>query len=868
MNISWIFVSFKKGLHTFQEYLFSGAKNPIELSIVKWIWRIVLFGVLFIFLFFWLLSLTNLPSLQQLENPRSELATQILADDGEMLGVFALENRIPIPYDSLSPYLVHALIATEDKRFYDHAGIDFNALGRVFFKTNLLQKRNSGGASTITQQLAKMLFTQKVGTGSTRVMQKFKEWVIAIRLERKYTKEEILAMYLNKAEFVNNAFGIKGAAETYFSKTPKNLELQEVALLIGMLKNPSLFNPIRRPELCKKRREIVLKQMVQNGSITETRYHELRTSDLGIRFRRKSHVDGIATYFREELRKDLKAILVSKECQKRSDGTPYDLYRDGLKVYTTIDGEVQRLAELAMIKHMSGLQKAFWNDWRGKDPWAVQESKTSSIPSVRSRLTALEKNIRATDRYQVLRDLYLGEIIREIEVDVVGEGFFHEDDREIDRMEKENLKPGYLEKLVEQQNIGVALAAQYRKVMNHQDFPQVLTQWRRLQEVIKRDFDRPVRMRVFTYEPGRNFEKDTVMSPLDSIKYHRMFLQTGILAVEPSSGYVKAWVGGINYKYFQQDHTRISRQVGSTFKPFVYAASIIQNRLSPCYKVKDEQQIIKPGEGEFNLSAPWSPRNYEDNYTNKLITLMDGLRESKNSVSVALLKGLQSTLPIRALVHSMGIDSSTRYPNGQYRLPKKPSICLGEADLSVMEMTGAYGTFANNGLYIRPITVLRVEDKNGKVVYESDVYEEQAIPPDSNYAMVELLRYAANISGAKSDAGGKTGTSNDNVDGWFMGITPNLVVGTWVGGDDRWVHFRSKEWLGIKTAKPFFLEFLYQLDNAKDLRFDSSKRFYRPPGDLGFDLDCSKKNSNTRLKSKTKGDNANKEDQFGDALND
>ena len=848
-------------------YLFSEANHPTHLSIVKWMWRITLYGMLGGFLFFVFLSFSNLPSLQQLENPRSDEASQVLADNGELLGVIAAENRIPITYDSLSPYLVHALIATEDKRFYEHVGIDFEALGRVMVKTVMLQDRSSGGASTITQQLAKLLFTKKPGSGLARVMQKFKEWIIAVRLERKYTKEEILTMYLNKAEFVNNAYGIKAAADTYFSKTPKNLELHEAAMLIGMLQNPSYFNPLRRPELCKKRREIVLNQMVKNGSLTETRYNEVRVSDLGINFRRKSHIDGIATYFREALRQDLKSILSSKECLQHPDGTPYDLYRDGLKVYTTIDPEVQRLAERAMIKHMSSLQKAFWNEWRGKDPWTYKGGSDANIPGVPTRMAALDNSVRATDRYQVLRDIYLGDITRQIESEMAGEGFFHEDDREIDRMEEENSKPGYLEKLVEQQIIGVPLAAQYRKVMNHTQFPRLLNQWRSLQEVVTRDFRRPVRMKVFTYEPGRNFEKDTVMSPLDSIKYHRMFLQTGILAVEPQSGYVKAWVGGINSKYFQYDHIRISRQVGSTFKPFVYAAAIALNRLSPCYTVYDVQQAIEPGDGDFNLFTRWTPRNFNNEYSGRLINLKEGLRKSKNSVSVKLVKELNSTTPIRTLVHAMGIDSSTRYPNGQYRVPKSPAICLGAADLSVMEMTGAFSTFANNGLFVRPTTVLRIEDKTGKIIYESEVREEQAIQPAPNYVMVELLRYAANISGIKSDVGGKTGTTNDFVDGWFMGMTPNLVVGTWVGGEDRWIHFRSSTYgQGARMAKPFFVEFLRQLESAKDLNFDPSKRFFRPPGDLGIILDCSQYTQGG-LNLDPTNTGTGKEDQFGDEIN-
>lgn len=856
-----------KSMRTIINYLFSGAKHPTHLNIVKWMWRITLYGLLFGLLFFVFLCFTDLPSLKELENPRSEEASEVIGDTGETIGVYAKENRIPITYDSLSPYLVQALIATEDKRFYEHAGIDFEALGRVLVKTVLLRDRSSGGASTITQQLAKLLFTVKPGSGLSRVMQKFKEWIIAVRLERKYTKEEILTMYLNKAEFVNNAYGIKAAADTYFSKTPKNLELQEAAMLIGMLQNPAYFNPLRRPELCKKRREIVLSQMVKNGALTETRYNDARVTELDIQFRRSSHIDGIATYFREELRQDLKTILNSKECAKRPDGTPYDLYRDGLKIYTTIDPEIQRLAERAMIKHMSSLQKAFWNEWRGKDPWTYKSSADNNIPGVATRQAALDHSVRATDRYQVLRDLYLGDITRQIEAEVFGNTVFSEDDREIDRMEKENTAPGYLEKLVEQKLIGVPLAAQYRKIMNHPAFPELLNQWRRLQAVVTRDFRRPVRMRVFTYEPGRNFEKDTIMSPIDSIKYHRMFLQTGILAVDPNSGYVKAWVGGINSKYFQYDHIRISRQVGSTFKPFVYASAIALNGLSPCYSVYDVQQTIEPGEGNFNLYSRWTPRNFNNEYSGRLVNLKEGLRKSKNSVSVNLIKLLRSTDPVRTLVHAMGIDSSTRYPNGQYRVPKSPAICLGAADLSVMEMTGAFSTFANNGLFVRPTTVLRIEDKTGKVIYESEVREEQAIQPAPNYAMVELLRYAANINGVKSDVGGKTGTTNDFVDGWFMGMTPNLVVGTWVGGEDRWIHFRSSTYgQGAKMAKPFFVEFIRQLESAKGISFDSNKRFYRPPGDLKITLDCSQyTQGGLNLTPESTG--TGKEDQFGDEIN-
>ena len=359
------------------------------------------------------------------------------------------------------------------------------------------------------------------------------------------------------------------------------------------------------------------------------------------------------------------------------------------------------------------------------------------------------------------------------------------------------------------------------------------------QAAADKDFNTKTEMRVFSYDTPA-MEKDTVMTPLDSVKYHRMILQTGILAVDPVTGFVKVWVGGVNFKHFQYDHNRTSRQVGSTFKPFVYATAIAQQGFSPCYQVYDLPQTIAPGDGNFFLTQEWTPRNADGVYTGQLLTLKDGLRKSKNTVSVHLMKQLGDTEPVRGLINQMGIDSSLKYPNGRYRVPKSPSICLGSTDLTNMEMTGAYTTFANNGIFNKPIYLLRIEDKNGRILYEEFPQEKVAINANANYVMVEMLKYAATgLGGLKSEVGGKTGTTNDYVDGWFMGITPTLVVGTWVGGEDRWIRFRSLAYgQGAYMAKPFFKEFLSRLEKSEDLGYDASARFHRPPGDIGIEMNC------------------------------
>jgi len=845
------------------DFLFSGSDNPRHQQIVKIMWVLFLGGIAAVLLLFIVLSFTDLPSVKQLENPKSNLATEIYGDNGEVLGRLYYENRVPVSYDELDRDLVNALVATEDERYFEHTGIDFPALGRVFVKTILLGQRSSGGASTITQQLAKQLFTGTPGSGLERVIQKLKEWIIAVRLERKYTKEEIIALYLNKVDFLYQSYGIKAAAENYFDKSQDSLNVEEAALLVGMLKNPSLYNPIRFPERAQKRREVVLKQMQKNELIPRTVYDSLRQLTLDIRFSQKTHIDGIATYFRNEVAKDVKAILQQPNYRK-PDGSSYDLYEDGLKIYTTINPEMQRIAEREMLKHMKGVQQTFRREWRNKDPWKYMQDPQEDIP-ISVRKEGLNRLIRGTERYQGLRNKYLQPVLDEIS-NRVPDLVFHNDDREVMRIVQEYETRGHLEGLIDDGIISESLAKAYRRVLRDQSFPKLKTQWERLQDAVKTSFDRQVQMKVFTYE-NENFEKDTVMSPLDSLKYHRMFLQTGILAVDPNTGQVKVWVGGINQKYFQYDHVRTSRQVGSTFKPFIYATAIDQQGISPCYQVYDLPQTIKPGDGNFFLLEEWTPRNFDGKYTGELFTLKEGLRKSKNTISVFLMKQLRDVEPVRTLVNNMGIDTSARYPNGRYRLPKVPSICLGATDLTVMEMTGAYTTFANNGIYIEPQYIMRIEDKNGQLIYQSVQNQRRALHPNSNYVMVDMLRYSGALgSRVNAAAGGKTGTTNDFVDGWFMGVTPDLVVGTWVGGEDRWIRFLTPyNGQGSRMAKPFFVNFINALGKSAEVPFDPDTQFYRPQGPLGIELDCSRYQTEDLEIDSTEQDEFS-EDVFGDEI--
>ncbi len=836
-----------------QAFFTEPPRRPIHKSLVRWMWIGAGALVLITLVLFIVLSFGNLPSVKELENPKSELATIIYASDGRILGRYYTENRVPVPYDSLSPYLVQALISTEDERFFQHSGIDFEALMRVAVKTLILGQQSAGGGSTITQQLAKLLFTgQRARDLKERAFQKLKEWIIAIQLERRFTKEEIIAMYLNKFNFIYGAYGIQAASEIYFDKSQRNLKVEEAAMLVGMLKNPSLYNPVRRPDTVMHRRMVVLNQMRKNGFFGRAEYDSLKQLPLqqinpakekesdSFELFRKTHIDGLATYFRAELAKEVKTIL-NDVAPKKPDGTPYDIYRDGLRIYTTIDYDMQSIAEKVMLKHMASRQKVFFRYWRDRDPWTYTTRSELDIP-LATRREVLDRLVRETVRYQDLRENHLTGPLTKLQ-DRFPDFHFHPDDRELVRLAKATQIRGYLDTLQKNQILSPELARDYDRILRSNAYKDFLPSWNNFKEKVRESFSTPIPMKVFTYG-NAELEKDTLMTPLDSIKYHRMFLQTGILGVDPRNGQVKIWIGGVNQKYFQYDHVRANRQVGSTFKPFVYATAIQEMGFSPCFPVYDIPQSIKAGqEGGFYLERDWTPKNADTAYTGELLTLKDGLRKSKNTISVFLMKQLGTTVPVLNLIDNMGIDKNQRLPNDpdRYRITRGPSICLGSTDLTVEEMTGAYTTFANDGAYRKPQYLLRIEDKNGKELYSDYQDTRQALSSQTNYVMVEMLRYAkgGGFGNIRSDVGGKTGTTNEHVDGWYMGITPQLVVGTWVGGEERWIRFRDLLYgQGAWMAKPFFLRFLEELEQNPQTGYDPTATFFRPPGPLGIELNC------------------------------
>lgn len=840
-------------------------QTPRYRKLVRWMWGLWIAGLVGVIATFVVLNFSDLPDTQQLENPRSELKSVVYADNGTVLGGYFRENRVPVTYDQISPNVIRALIATEDERYLDHAGIDFQALGRVVVKTVVLGKESSGGASTITQQLSKLLFTKNKGSGVVRAFQKLKEWIISVRLERRYTKEEIIAMYLNKFDFLYDSDGIKAAAETYFGKSQDELSVNEAAILVGMLKNPSLYNPRRFEKRSLKRREVVLSQMTKNKFLTKAAYDSLRVQPIDLtNFKRRDHTTAKAPYFLMELRQDVKRILERPEIRK-PDGSQYDIYTDGLQIFTTIDPKMQDHAEAAMVENMKERQKRFDEVWKNKDPWTYREEDTSD-QEMEARAATLNRLIEETDRYEIAWVTLFKPAVDSLQDDINQR--FNMRTIDMERLLEHDGEKGYFKTKAGKRKYGEALAERYAKVSKSSVYPYLKRSWMKLRAEVDRFMSKPVEMKVFAY--NSEMEKDTIMSPLDSIKYHRSFLQTGIVAVDPKTGYVKTWIGGINYKYFKYDHTQANRQVGSTIKPMVYATAIDQQGISPCFRVQDYAQTIFPGEGNFQLEDEWTPENSDGKYTGENLTLKDALRRSKNTVSVFLMKQLGDVRPVRGLMNNMGIDSSSRYNNGRLRVPNAPALCLGATDLKVMEMAGAYTTFANNGIYNRPTALLRITDKNGKILFQELPQENSALSPQSNYVMVEMLRYAAGglRNKVKSDVGGKTGTTNDYVDSWFVGVAPELVVATWVGGEERWIRFLTlADGSGSKQARPFYEKFMKRLETDEDILYNSETRFYQPPGALGIELDCTKYfQPNAMPVSEEGGTDSNGfgEDRFGD----
>ncbi len=696
----------------------------------------------------------SLPKVDELLNPKNNLATIVYSGDMKILGKYYSENRVNVDFNELDKDVVNALIATEDARFYEHSGVDAKALGR-----SILTGGGKGGGSTITQQLAKMMFPREQLSKPELIIRKLKEWIIAAKLEKLYTKEEILALYLNKYDFLNLAVGIKSAAQIYFNRSQDSLKIEQAAMLVGMAKNSAFFNPIRFEERTKQRRNVVLKQMVKYGYLTKEKYDSLKVLPLDLAFRPENHNDGMATYFREYLRDNFLATWCKKHINPETN-EPYNIYRDGLKIYTTLDSRMQQYAEEAVYEHMHELQKVFSKECLNKRnapfAWNVSKQEIDNI------MTA---SIKRSNRYHELK----------------ANGLSHDD--------------------------------------------------------ILKTFYKPAHMNVYSLRG----EIDTILTPYDSIKYYKSFLQTGFMAMEPQTGYVKAWVGGINHKHFQYDHVKVSkRQVGSTFKPFVYALAI-ENGLSPCHRVPNVRTCITTDTG-----VDWCPDNADgpnDKNVGKMITLKRALALSMNYVTAWVMKQYKPQAVIN-LVRRLGITAD---------IPEVPSICLGTPDISVFEMVAANSTFANKGTYIQPTFITRIEDKNGKVLEEFIPNSDEVFSEEKAYAMIQLMRGVVDGgTGSRlrfkhklfNQIAGKTGTTQNNADGWFMGLTPDLVAGVWVGGEDRSIHFNSMaEGQGATMALPIWGRFFSKVYADKQLNA-SKADFPRPKNlDPNLEMDCSKYDS-------------------------
>jgi penicillin-binding protein 1A len=727
----------------------------------KKFWRIFAYGLLGILAFFLFASwglFGSMPSFEDLENPDSNLATEIISSDGVVIGKYFKTNRSQLKYSDLPKSLVEALVATEDARFYEHSGIDGRGTLRAIFTLG-----TNGGASTLTQQLAKQLFH---GEGSKflpfRIVQKIKEWIIAIRLERQYTKNEILAMYCNVYDFGNYSVGVSSAAQTYFSKEPKDLTVDESAILVGMFKNSGLYNPVRNPEGVKNRRDVVLGQMVKAKMITESQKEKYKALPITLKFKLESHREGMATYFREFLRDYMKKWVAEN---KKPDGSDYDIYKDGLKIYTTIDSRMQQYAEEAVYAHMKNLQQQFF----------IEMKTNKNAPFV--NITKAE-----TDRImmQAMKNSTRWAIMKEMDKS--------EDD-------------------------------------------------------IINSFKVKTKMRIFTWKG----ERDTTMTPLDSIRYYKHFLQSGLMAMEPQTGNIKAWVGGINYKYFQYDHVgQGARQVGSTFKPFVYATAIEQLNMSPCDSILDGPFMIH--KGRHHVTEDWEPRNSDNRYRG-MVTLKQGLANSINTVSAKLIDRTGPEAVVE-LTKKLGVKTE---------IPVQPSIALGAVDITVEDMVAAYSTFANQGVYVKPQFLSRIENKSGEVIYEPIPESHDVLNKDIAFAVIKLLQGVTETgSGARlrtqgggsgdnrwtgypymftNPIAGKTGTTQNQSDGWFMGMVPNLVTGVWVGCEDRSARFKSLTYgQGATAALPVWAYFMKLCYGDKNLQVSKSE--FERPANLSIKVDC------------------------------
>ena len=743
-------------------------------------WVVFLAGFFSVSLIFLLASMGffgTLPTFEELENPEKNLATEVISSDGVTLGKYAFKNRTPVGYSDLSEPLVKALIATEDERFYDHSGIDFRGLARAIVKLG-----KGGGASTITQQLAKNLFTKRASSNTIeRLIQKVKEWIVAIKLERQYTKNEIIAMYLNTQEFLFNAIGIRSAARIYFGKEPIDLDIQESAILVAMLKNPRQYNPNREISKGKslRRRNVVFAQMEKNEFITQQEKDSLQQLPLKINFTPESHNDGLATYFREHLRKMMKEWVKKNP---KPNGELYNINRDGLKIYVTLDSRIQQYAQEAVQEHLSNLQGYFFKEQAKNEIAPFYDLEEEQIEMIYNRA------VKNSDRYK--------------------------------RMKKGNYS----------------------------------------QREIDSAFEAKTEMKVFSWDNSKR-EVDTILSPNDSIKYYKTFLRSGLLSIEPQTGHIKAWVGGINHKYFKYDHVEQGRrQVGSTFKPFVYATAINQLRMSPCDQLFNTPFTIP--KGKYGIPEAWTPKNSGDQYGGEL-SLKDALAKSINVISARLID-MVTPINVVRLAKSAGIKS---------RIPQAPSIALGSVELSLMEMTGAYATFANKGLRVEPNILMRIEDKNGTVLADFTPNTKEVMSEESAYVVLELLKgvttagsgvrlrtsehyYKDIITGFPyqftNPIAGKTGTTQNHTDGWFMGVVPNLATGVWTGGEDRAVHFENiAEGQGATMSLPTWALFMKKV--YADPSLNISQEDFEKPEEVGIDVNCGRElkgKDNSKIKIK------------------
>lgn len=738
------------------------------------LWLLFFVAIVFNVMFFMGVSkgiLGEMPTFEQLENPNSFLATEILTEDGEILGKYYRENRSNVRFDELPQNIKDALVATEDARYESHSGIDLRALVRAISKLG-----SDGGGSTISQQLAKNLFTIKEAEDRklkgteyeykptilerilpTRIKQKLKEWVISVQLEKRYTKEEIFTMYLNTVEFSDNAFGIKSAARTYFNKIPLELNTEESAVLVGMLQAPWRFNPRVHNEASQRRRNIVLYQMHAYGYIDKATKDSLQAKELKIDFQKAAHTEGLAPYFREELRKELTKWAKNNP---KPDGSNWDIYGDGLKIYTTLNNTMQKHAEDAAWEHLSEMQELFFKKWKDRNPW--KEFEEAPWKKHAKVWTALQENTIKT---------------------FVSRG------------------------LTKKQ------ATEY--------------------------INTPKEMSVWSYKGNI----DTTMTPIDSVMYYRMFLQTGFLAIDQKTGAIKAWVGGININHFQFDHVNINtkRQVGSTFKPFIYTLAIKEKGYSPCFRIPNEQVTFETGDPIWPIPKQWTAKNSDGKYGG-FLSIKDGLKGSVNTIAAYQMHQLNPTL-VQDFAKKLGITSD---------IPPVPSVCLGTPDISLTELVGAYSVFSNNGYQSKPFFISRIEDSHGKVIASFEPIQTEALDKETAYIMTQMLRNVVDESGGTGhrvrfkyklpmslEIAGKTGTTQNNSDGWFIGFTPDLLAGTWVGCEDRYVHFRSTaNGQGASTALPIWAKFMDKVYSDTTLGYDKSSKFQKPSGDLSVTFDC------------------------------